>query len=287
MRKSAVLYAILLAGCGTSAPVAEPVGLATQEIAPAPDYARLILPPDRLHPADEIERRASGRPPANAKAVGDLWVARLEARNALMGAGLSGKGEDDPVSSIDTLLTARAFDAWVAQNGWRVPAHIDWRFQSELTQPAVATDVTGAVHVWPASTIRTGWQLEAAFTGRIVLRDGCVFVSQPGEQREALAWFHSETGLGRDDEGYFTLVNRVTGETMARLGEEMQWAGPNSVDPQNPAVLALKAACGEHEVVGVGNPEALERIYVRYPHLRQVTIPPPPPPPPHPAGSGA
>lgn len=283
MHKLALISAALLASCGPSAPVAEPQGLATQEVAPAPDYRALILPLEQLHSADEIERPATASAPANAKTVGDLWLARLEGRHAVMGSGLAGKGEHDPVAMIDTLLTAREFDAWVADNGWQVPRHIAWRFQPELRRPAMAPEAEHAVRLWPAATIRTGWQLEAAFTGRITLRDGCVLVSQPG-QGEALAWFHAETGLGRDSEGFYTLVNRVTGETMARLGEEMQWAGPNTVDPAQPAVAALRAACGDLDVVGVGNPEALERIYVRYPHLRQVTIPPPPPP--KPADSG-
>lgn len=277
MHKLALLSAILLASCGPSTPVPQPVGLATQDIAPAPDYRALILAPEQLQTNDEIERPATAAMPTNAKAVGDVWLARLEARHALMGSGLPGKGEDDPVAMIDTLLTAREFDAWVAQNGWQAPRHIAWRFQQELRHPPIAPGLDNAVRVWPASIVRTGWQLEAAFTGRITVRDGCVFVSQPGRE-EALAWFHAETGLGRDGEGFYTLVNRVTGETMARLGEEMQWAGPNAVDPAQPAVAALRAACGNHEVVGVGNPEALERIYVRYPHLRQVTIPPPAPP---------
>lgn len=286
MHKSAILSAIMLASCGASAPVPEPVGLATQEIAPAPDYAALILPPERLRSTDEIERPATAPAPANAKAVGALWLARLEARHALMGSGLSGKSEHDPVSAIDTLLTARQFDAWVAQNGWAVPRHIDWRFQPELRHPLVQEGLEGAVHLWPASTIRTGWQLEAAFTGHVFLRNGCVFVTQPGTEGESLAWFHAETGLGRDGEGYFTLVNRVTGETMARLGEEMQWAGPNTLADDQPEVEALQAACGDLPVVGVGNPEALERIYVRYPHLRTLEIPPPPPPsPPEPSAA--
>jgi len=277
MRQSALVAAILLASCGATGSVPQSAGLATQEVAPAPDYTSLILPPEQLPASDEIERPPTASPPPDAKAIGDLWLARLERHHALMGSGLAGKAEDDPVSSIDTLLTARAFDAWVAQNGWQAPRHIAWRFQQELRHPEIAPEAVGAVRVWPASTVRTGWQLEAAFTGRITLRDGCVYVTQPDSAEPALAWFHAETGLGRDDHGYYTLVNRGSGETMARLGEEMQWAGPNHVDPAAPAVAALRAACGDHPVVGVGNPEALERIYVRYPHLRSVNIPPPSP----------
>lgn len=278
MRRSAVFYAIVLASCGSSAPAPDPVGLATQEIATAPDYAPLILSPEELRSTDEIERLATAPPPADAKAVGEVWLARLQSRHALMGSGLSGKSDSDPVSMIDTLLTARQFDAWVARNGWSVPRHIDWRFQPELRHPPMQEGLQGAVHLWPASNARTGWQLEAAFTGRVFLRDGCVFVTQPGTDGEALAWFHAETGLGRDGDGYLVLINRVTGETMARLGEEMQWAGPNAVNLQQPEIEALKAACGNLPVVSVGNPEALERIYVRYPHLRTLEIPPPPPP---------
>jgi hypothetical protein len=284
-----VLPVVMLAGCGSAEP-GTPVGpapadgsppLATQRQAPTPDYGPLILSPDQLREigraSGEIDRPATAPLPRDAKAVGDLWLARLEQRGALMGAGLDGKGEDGPVSSIDTLLTAREFDQWVAQNGWQVPGHIRWRFQSELVAPQVAEGLEGAIRQWPATSRRTGWQLEAAFTGHIVLRDGC-FYSVSAGRPDKLAWFHNETGLGRDDAGYFTLVSRITGETMARLGEEMFWAGPNAVDPDQPEVHALKEACGDLEIDGVGNPQALARMQTIYPHLRDATPPPPPPP---------
>jgi hypothetical protein len=64
---------------------------------------------------------------------------------------------------------------------------------------------------------------------------------------------------------------------MARVGEQMQWAGPNSVPADDAGLDALRRACGSGEVASVGNPQSAERMAVQYPHLRELQVPPPPP----------
>lgn len=133
--------------------------------------------------------------------------------------------------------------------------------------------------MWPASTARTGAQYEALYHGRVELRDGCFFVGELGQPADKLAWFHAELGLDVDQSGYFVLRDRVTGKTLARLGEEMNWGGPASAEIDKQTERALQDACGPGEVYVVGSPEAKERFLTQFPHLRQPQVPPPPPQP--------
>ena len=239
---------------------------ATQLDAPAPDYTRLVADPP-IAPKGTTSRDAIAPLPADAKAVGQAWIDRLRTEGVLDGYGLAGKGTDGPVSLIDVAMTAESFDALAARNGWSVPDWIRWGFQPELVAPPVSDAAQPGIRTWPSSRRRTGAQLQALLGGRVTLRDGCFHV-QPPEGPETLAWFHAETGLDRDAEGYYIFINRVTGETMARVGEDMHWAGPNAVPVDDPGLAALRDACGPGEVASVGNPESFERMATRYPHLR-------------------
>lgn len=277
------LFVPLLALCAACSPVgagAEPAptptaDYATQLTAPAPDYSKLIAwPPVPLKGTLRLD--GSGPPPKDAKAIGDTWIERLKAKSALGGYGLGGKSPDEPVVLIDTLLTWREFDAWVKESGWTVPRHIDWSFQPELVAPVVSERAAPAVRLWTQAETRTGLTLEALMGGRVVMKDGCLWYQQEGEP-DRIAWLHAETGLDRDAEGYLVFVNRVTGETMARVGEEMTWAGPNTVDAPDWKVKDIQQACGKAELFSVGNPQSAERMMVQHPHLRRPMVPPKPP----------
>lgn len=249
--------------------------LVTQLDAPTPDYAALA-PAKPVRAKGEVSRERTAAMPANGKEIGETWRKRLEEKGVLDGYGLEGKGENGPISSFSTVMTAKEFDAWVAEKGWAVPRHFRWDFVPELIAPVVTAKAAPAIKYWPASKRRTGMQLEALLAGRVFMRDGCFWVSQPGAP-EKLAWFLAETGLDRDDEGYLVLVDRYTGELRARLGEEMVWGGPNAVDKNDDRVQTYMKACDGDDVVNVGNPEAAERMYVRYPHTRTPRANPTPP----------
>lgn len=254
-----------------------PRAYATQASAPSPDYRTLL---DQAARPGEGWRRleATAPPPPDAREIGHAWIARLEGRGALLGYGLAGKAPDGPVSMIDTGLTEEEFERWANENGWRVPRHIGWSFVPKLSLPRVSEAAEKAIRTWPASTARTGAQNQALFHGRVELRDGCFFVGQSGQPLDKLAWFHSEIGLDMDESGYFFLRDRVSGQMLARLGEEMNWGGPASAVIDEQTERALQEACGPAEVYVVGSPEASERFVAQYPHLRQRPTPPPPPP---------
>ncbi len=254
------------------APEAEPAtspnpGYATQLRAPAPDYASLIAGPP-VPARGELRREGRGKLPADAVAIGRAWIDRLEARRVLGGHGLAGKSADGPVIAIDTLLTAREFDAWTRTSGWSPPPHISWSFRPELVAPEVSASAAPAVRIWTASDIRTGLQHQALEGGRIVIKEGCLWLQQ-ADRPDRIAWFNAETGIGHDAQGYLVLVNRMTGETMARLGEEMVWAGPNGLQVRERRVAEIRSACGEADLYPVGNPQSAERMLAEHPHLRR------------------
>jgi hypothetical protein len=179
---------------------------------------------------------------------------------------------------IDTGLTRKEFESWSMENGWKVPGHIRWSFVPEMKLPPVSAAAIKSIRFWPASTARTGAQHQALFHGRVELRDGCFFVGQNGQPADKLAWFHAEMGLDVDSAGFFILRERVSGKTMARLGEDMNWGGPATATIDDKAKLALQEACGGGELYVVGSPEASERFRTQHPHLRHPQTPPQPPP---------
>ena len=262
------------AGENMSAPA--PRTYATQANAPTPDYRALLAEP-ALAPGAAGERKAIAPLPPDARAIGEAWIARLHARGALLGSGRAGKDADAAVNLIDVGLTEAEFDRWARGEGWDVPRHIDWRFSPALALPPVSETAAGAIRFWPASTARTGMQHMALFHGRVELRDGCFFVGLFGQPADKLAWFHAEVGLDVDADGYFILRDRAGGRTVARLGEDMNWAGPASAVIDEEKKRALQQACGPAEVHVVGSPEASERFLTQYPHLRTPQAPPPPP----------
>jgi hypothetical protein len=239
---------------------------ATQTKALVPNYSKLLRQPS-LAIKGRLYREPKARLPRDAKAVGDAWIARLRARGALLGAGLAGKSPDGPVILIDNGLTETQFVSWAASKQWQIPAHIRWGFVSELNLARVSTAAKAAIRIWPASFARTGIQNEALLSGRVELRDGCFFVGSFGQAVDKLAWFHAEIGLDKDNDGYFVLRDRVSGQSLARLGEEMVWSGPPSAVVDVATKRALQAACGNHEIMIVGSPESRERFVTQHPHL--------------------
>lgn len=239
----------------------------TQTAVPTPDY-RAVLDQAVARPVQTLTRQAISAPPRDAKAIGAEWLARLEQRDALLGYGLADGGADAPVATIDAGLTIREFDQWIQENGWTAPQHIRWEFVAEMGYPTATDAARRIIRYWPASTARTGAQLQALHSGRIELRDGCFFVGEPGRPATKLAWFHAEMGLDIDTDGYVILRDRIDGSIRARVGETMSWAGPASAKIEESAREALLHACGPGEILVVGSPESSERFNLRIADLR-------------------
>lgn len=264
---------LLLLVCAACSPLQEgdaPVARAaepiygTQTNVPAPDY-RVLLGQPSLADGGGTIRPATASLPLDAKAIGDLWIARVQERGALLGSGLAGKGSDGPVVMIDTGFTAADFESWTSENHWTVPKHIRWSFVAPMKLPSVSAAAKPLIRLWPAATARTGLQNAALLRGRLELRDGCIFAGDFGNPADKLAWFHTEVGLDVDAAGYLILRNRISGQTLARLGEDVVWSGPASAAIDSQTTAALQQACGPADILIVGSPESAARFQARYP----------------------
>ena len=118
----------------------------TQTQVPVPDY-RPLLRTGPLIAKGRTYREPTARAPRDAKAVGNIWMARLKARDALLGAGLEGKTPDGPVSFIDTGFTEVEFANWAKTHRWEIPKHIRWGFVSELQLPPLSNTVQNAIRI--------------------------------------------------------------------------------------------------------------------------------------------
>jgi hypothetical protein len=176
-----------------------------------------------------------------------------------------GWGVDDTYGRAEIMMavTEEEYREIAAREGWgRVPDAIELKFASPVRHPPVEDAARPFVRVLAQNDRGTGIQLTAAGFGRIVLRDGCLFV--PGAQgQDRLAYFHRETGLGIDEEGYLALKDRMTGGSRGRIGEWFVWAGPNALDETMPMVAELRARCGSAGILNVGNPESAHQFRVR------------------------
>lgn len=235
----------------------------TQINVPTPNYRDLFRQPV-LAAEGPTYRPATAAVPVDAKALGELWIARLQGRRALLGSGVVGKGPNGPVVSIDTGLTESEFDEWTSENRWSAPGHIRWSFAAPMNLPSVSKGAAHAIRIWPATVSRTGLANSALLRGHVELRDGCLFAGEYGLPANKLAMLHAEIGLDVDPDGYLIFRNRVSGQTLARLGEEIVWSGPATAAIGSDAVAALKKACGDADILPIGSPESRSRFLVRH-----------------------
>ncbi|WP_260483320.1 hypothetical protein [Sphingomicrobium flavum] len=241
--------------------------------APSPEYGPVAHSLER----DWTPRReATTKPPRGAGAEVQRWIDWLEPQGLLAGAGFA-------PPQLDLAMTAEDFDALLEKEGRTAPTYFDYSFVAPLRRPALADDAREGIRLWPASPARSGAGNQAAYHGRIVLDDGCFFTVDAAGKKQ-LAWFPAEAGLMRDEEGYLTLVDRRWGHMLGRIGEEFMWAGPNRLRDGVDDTSKLQRLCGNHPIHVLSLPEAMEKVYVTYPHLRTgasaTNAPPAPPKPP-------
>ena len=199
---------------------------------------------------------------AELKALADPWLKRFA--DERVGFGYSpfpAEGRADLMMTI----TAAEYRAIAARKGWDdVPPPIRLSFARELPFPRVDPVIAPLLRGFASESQATGLQMEAGFSGRVILDDGCLRLESKGKAKGPLAVFHRETGIGLDAQGYLAIIDRDTGKAKGRVGEMWSWAGPNpGIDFDG--LERLKAQCGDGPIVNVGNPESEARFKARYP----------------------
>ncbi len=189
------------------------------------------------------------------RAIATPWADRFVARKLI-----DGWGTDATFGTAEMMMnvTEEEYRAIAAREGWGpVPDAVVLRFSAPLDHPSMDERAKPIVRIFAQNSRSTGMQLEAGFSGRITMRDGCFYSGK------ALAYFHRETGIGVDEQGYLALTDRRTGKSKGRIGEWFSWAGPNHISEDMPMVRELRQRCGNAPIQNVGNPESAAQFRVR------------------------
>ena len=204
---------------------------------------------------------------AELKALADPWVKRFSE------AGIMGAYGFDTIAgkvSMMMQITEPEYRAVALARNWgTLPGPLQLSFPRAPDGPRVDPKVARYLRGFASESRSTGVQMEAGYSGRVVLDDGCLRLAGEGRSKAKgpLVVFHRETGIGLDEQGYLAAIDRRTGKAKGRIGERWGWAGPNPATMFD-GLEQLKAACGDGPVINVGNPESEARFLARYPRAR-------------------
>lgn len=202
---------------------------------------------------------------AELKALVAPWARRFGKAGIVGGWGIdASEGKVEMMMAV----TRHEYDRLAQEKGWgKVPAPITLAFPGELPFPRVDPAIAPLLRGFASESRATTIQLEAGFSGRVILDDGCLRLATKDGRKGPLVVSHRETGMGLDAQGYLAAIDRRTGKARGRVGEMWSWAGPNR-GTEFDGLEELKAACGDGPIVNVGNPESEARFKARYPGAR-------------------
>jgi hypothetical protein len=197
---------------------------------------------------------------AELDAIAKPWVDRFTQQRLLGGHG------NDPTFGevrMDVLVSEPEFRTIAAREKWQVPDAIRLQFSGGVAGSPISPTLGPLVRIFPQSDRALGATNQALLSGRIVLRDGCLFVSGVN-QPDRLAYFGREVAIGLDEQGYVALRRRGSNPSdLGRIGESFSWAGPIGISEDMPMVRELRARCGNAPLQHVGVPQSTRLFSVR------------------------
>ena len=140
------------------------------------------------------------------------WVERFT-RHRLLG----GHGTDATYGEVrmDLVVSETEFRAIAAREGWQIPDAIKLEFSPGVDGVDVPTQLGKLIRIFPQSERDLGATNQALLGGRIVLRDGCFYVTG-SDKPDRLAYFAREVALAQDEQGHLSL--RTRGHSPRHLG---------------------------------------------------------------------
>ena len=197
---------------------------------------------------------------AELQALAKPWVERF-GHHRLLG----GHGTDATFGEVrmDLVVSEAEYRAIAAREKWVLPDAIKLEFAGGVEGPAVGPGLQSLVRIFPQSDRALGATNQALLGGRIVLQDGCFYVSGPGEPQR-LTYFAREVALGIDPQGYLSLRSRgANPRHLGRVGEPFSWGGPIGITEDAPMVAELRKRCGNAPLEHVGVPDSARLFHVR------------------------
>ena len=200
---------------------------------------------------------------AELEAIAKPWVDRFMKHRLL-----AGHGSDATYGEVrmDLVVSEAEFRALAAREQWQLPEAIKLNFSGGVEGPSVVPQLMTLIRIFPQSDRDLGATNQALLGGRIVLRDGCLFVTG-GAEPDRLAYFGREVAIGVDDQGYVALRSRgANPRHLGRVGEPFSWGGPVGAGETMPMVAELRQRCGNAPLQHVGVPQSSRLFQVR-PHV--------------------
>lgn len=203
--------------------------------------------------------REGGFSEADMEARRELWLDRLKFIDT------SYTLSDDPTSGqIDIKLgiTEAAFRELANEQGWSWDDGVRFTFASEQPPAFLDALLERQVRAFVREPSAPIVQLLALTIGTVVLDDGCFRLKGESRKPGPLVMFGYDTQLTRDEDGYPAVID---GDHRYRIGEVGAWGGPNKVRSGSRETRALRAACGDSEIVNVGSPQSLRLFALPFP----------------------
>lgn len=185
-------------------------------------------------------------------------------------ASASGSGPDGVV--FEMKVTEAEFRSLPQFRDFTPPPGVRLEFPMEPDLPAVTSDAAPFVRIFPRQRFFPGIILTGLSRGgRIVLRDGCLFLGN------ALVRLNRTAGLFRDAQGYLAVRDRADpSHPYARIGEEIVAASPNGQPVSDADRKWITSQCGDYPIVDVFSPSSMVNWDKWTASLRSNAVPVPP-----------
>jgi hypothetical protein len=197
---------------------------------------------------------------AELQAIAKPWVDRF-GQHRLLG----GHGTDATFGEVrmDLVVSEAEYRVIAAREAWVLPDAIKLEFAGGVEGAPIAPVLERLVRLFPQSDRALGATNQALLGGRILLQDGCFYLTGPNRP-PSLAYFAREVALGVDQQGYLSLRSRgANPRHLGRVGEQFSWGGPIGITEDAPMVAELRKRCGNAPLEHVGVPESARLFHVR------------------------
>lgn len=221
-----------------------------------------------------IVARQGGLTSAALQPLVEEWLAKFRPDRIASGGGAQ---PALGIVEIDVNSSKSQFAALAKKRGWVVPPQVVLRFAPEVdeTMP-IAREAAPFVRAFPRARYAAGLVPAIALYGRLVLRNGCLQLSEPLGATQGLAVFARGTQLVVDEQGYLAVRSDAKSVPSARIGERVVFGVAPVGRDADPDIVALHAKCGPGKRVGVGLPTSAVDMYApwflvdQYAKLRRI-----------------
>lgn len=191
--------------------------------------------------------RGGGLTKAELQPVFDTWWKRFEPYRLVGGGAVY---QFDGVVRFDMNVDEAQFRKIAERERWVLPKRLQLRFAPPRNSRSIDPALTRFFRVFPRQDRLPAISLAALLSGRVILRDGCFRLAD--QAGEPLVIFNRDAELGVDAQGYMILGSTGSAGSGRRVGERIQWGGPQGYSEADPNVKLLREKCGTGPIVAVG-----------------------------------